>query len=84
MAGLHSTGRLLWDRHWITTCAQADSCRETKLCLEYVPRTVIKGNGAAVSVAEAPDMVLCPAARMGPQGMWVGCRLGTGMRSGYC
>lgn len=68
MAGLHSTGSVLWDRHCITTYTQANSCREEKLYLECVPRAEMKGNGAP----ETSDMVLCPAARMVHQGTWVG------------
>jgi len=72
MARLHSHGRALWNMCWITTYAQADSCREDSLPLEWVKRTVIKGNGSAmVSVAQALDVKLCPAARTVHQGAWV-------------
>lgn len=70
---LHSHRRTLWDICWITTCAQANSCREDNLHLECIKRTVIKGNGSVVvSAAQALDMELCPAARTVHQGAWVG------------
>lgn len=73
MAGLQGTGGLLWDRPWISSCAQAD-----KLCLQCMPRTVTEGNGAAVSAAEPPEVVLRPAAGVVHQGARVGCRMGLG------
>lgn len=48
VARLHSHGRALWDMCWITTYAQANSCREDDLHLECIKRTVIKGNGSAM------------------------------------
>lgn len=73
MARMPSRGRALWDTGWITTYAQANSGREDNLCLECIKRTVIKGNGSAVvRAAQALDVELCPAARMVPQGAWVG------------
>lgn len=51
VASLHSHRRALWDTCWITTYAQANSCREASLHLECIKRTVIKGNGSAMGSA---------------------------------
>lgn len=65
--------RALWDMCWITTCAQANRCREDNLHLGCIKRTVIRDNGSAmVSASQALDMELCPAARMVHQGVGFG------------